>query len=199
MGYNKKAYFIFWFKILLLAIKYKIPLFKNYQKDAFRRDAAIAFIQMFNGRTSEELQDFFDRCISDISKDLNPLIVSEVKKAQRNNFCTVILSGCLTNVLIGVAENLEMDIVIGTDLLINNTQKLKFYRKDFDITVGKRKTERLLEMMEDKDIDWENSIAYGDSSYDENILKIVGKPVAVNPDSGLKSIAEKNGWTIING
>jgi len=199
MGYNRKAYIVFWTKILCKAFKYKLPFIKSYQKDAFRRDAAILFIQMFNGKSSEELQDFFNLCITDIMRDLNPLIVKEVNNAQKNGYSTVLLSGCLTDILVGVGNNLEMDVIIGTDLPINNTNSIKFYNKEFDIIMGKRKTEKLLEIMEDKNIDWENSIAYGDSSYDENVLRLVGKPIAVNPDKGLKTIAELNGWAIING
>ncbi len=197
MGYSKRVYVAFWIKIIWTAIKYKIPFTKNYTKREFRKDAAISFIQMFNGKTDEELEDFFNQCVTYIVKDLNPLVIEELNKAQVEGYCTILLSGCLKNVLTGVAKNLNMDIVIGTEMEINKSGKNKFRHKDFDIIMGNRKTEKLLEEMGNRSIDWENSIAYGDSSYDESILRLVGKPIAVNPDYELLAIAEKNGWTIL--
>jgi HAD superfamily hydrolase (TIGR01490 family) len=38
--------------------------------------------------------------------------------------------------------------------------------------------------------------AYGDSAPDEWMLASVGKPVAVNPDSGLRDTARRRGWEI---
>lgn len=197
MGYNKIVYIIFWIKILWIAFKYKLPLIKNYTKKEFRKDAAISFIQMFNGKTDDELEEFFSQCVTYIMKDLNPSVIEELKKAQEEGYYTVLLSGCLKDVLTGVAKNLNIDNVIGTEIKISNTEKNKFKHKDFDIIMGSRKSEKLLEVIGNRDIDWKNSVAYGDSSYDENILRLVGKPVAVNPDAELKTIAEKNGWTIL--
>ena len=38
--------------------------------------------------------------------------------------------------------------------------------------------------------------AYGDSAQDQWMLASVGKPVAVNPDSGLRQAGRRQGWTI---
>jgi len=40
--------------------------------------------------------------------------------------------------------------------------------------------------------------AYGDSALDEWMLASVGKPVAVNPDSGLRDTARQRSWEIVN-
>lgn len=40
--------------------------------------------------------------------------------------------------------------------------------------------------------------AYGDGALDEWMLASVGKPVAVNPDSGLRRTARRQGWEIVN-
>ena len=39
--------------------------------------------------------------------------------------------------------------------------------------------------------------AYGDSVHDQWMLASVGKPVAVNPDSGLRITARRRGWEIV--
>ena len=40
--------------------------------------------------------------------------------------------------------------------------------------------------------------AYGDGALDEWMLASVGKPVAVNPDSGLRRTAQRQRWEIVN-
>lgn len=39
--------------------------------------------------------------------------------------------------------------------------------------------------------------AYGDSAQDKAMLASVGKPVAVNPDSSLRIVAERRGWKMV--
>lgn len=40
--------------------------------------------------------------------------------------------------------------------------------------------------------------AYGDGALDEWMLASVGKPVAVNPEPGLRAAAKRRGWEIVN-
>lgn len=40
--------------------------------------------------------------------------------------------------------------------------------------------------------------AYGDSAADEWMLASVGRPVAVNPEAGLRAAAKRRGWEIVN-
>ena len=52
------------------------------------------------------------------------------------------------------------------------------------------------ELAEREGIDLAHSTAYSDSHTDLPFLEVVGKPVAVNPDRKLRSIAEERGWPI---
>jgi HAD superfamily hydrolase (TIGR01490 family) len=40
--------------------------------------------------------------------------------------------------------------------------------------------------------------AYGDHALDRSMLEAVGNPIAINPTSGLRRIAQQNGWHVIN-
>ena len=46
------------------------------------------------------------------------------------------------------------------------------------------------------DVNLEGSFAYADSVADLSLLELVGHPVAVYPEPGLRSIAEERGWCI---
>lgn len=45
--------------------------------------------------------------------------------------------------------------------------------------------------------DLESSWAYSDSITDEPLLRVVGNPVAVNPDKALVRVARDEGWTVL--
>lgn len=61
---------------------------------------------------------------------------------------------------------------------------------------GLAKAEAIRAIAAREGLDLERSSAYSDSSNDIPMLSIVGKPVAVNPDSALRAHARENGWTV---
>ena len=55
--------------------------------------------------------------------------------------------------------------------------------------------------MKNKNLEWKsfkNSYFYSDSINDLPLLELVNKPIAVNPDQKLKSIAKKRNWHILD-
>jgi phosphoserine phosphatase len=69
-------------------------------------------------------------------------------------------------------------------------------RRPMDIGTGIDKVRRIREEFGGK-VDYEASCAYADSISDMSILEIVGHPVAVVPDAGLKEIAAERNWRVI--
>jgi HAD superfamily hydrolase (TIGR01490 family) len=47
------------------------------------------------------------------------------------------------------------------------------------------------------DVDWAASYAYGDSFSDRHFMSLVGHPVAVHPDPGLRSMAMARNWELV--
>ncbi|WP_180270810.1 HAD family hydrolase [Sporanaerobium hydrogeniformans] len=197
LGYSKARYAIFLCKTLRAIAKYKLPFDKKYGKEQFRREATVYFIQLFNKQKPTVVVEFFHQVIPQMIKDLNPMVVEEVRQAKARGEKCVLLSGCYTDILKGIAEVLGIDYVIGTDIEWENISNGKRVIKDLDISTGPKKVERLLESMKDKEIDWNSSRAYGDSEYDRYILEIVGNPIAVNPDELLRKLAEEKRWEIL--
>lgn len=196
MGYDKKAYRKLIVELIKIWIKYKGPLYPSYGKEEFRAEATTLFIKMFNGKSYRHLEEYFRLCVPYIMKELNETIVKEIEKAKSEGKYTILLSGCFSEVLEGIKDKLQIDMVIGTDLKehiengILNVDTLK-------VTTGERKVEKLLEYFKDEEINWNESIAYGDSLYDEGVLVMVGNPIAVTPDAGLKKIALDRSWLIL--
>jgi phosphoserine phosphatase len=62
---------------------------------------------------------------------------------------------------------------------------------------GAGKAEAIQRLAEREGLDLEHSYAYSDSASDLPMLRLVGHPVAVNPDSTLAGTARGEGWEIL--
>jgi HAD superfamily hydrolase (TIGR01490 family) len=70
-------------------------------------------------------------------------------------------------------------------------------RPDGPFTYREGKAVAMRELAAREDIDLAESYAYSDSESDLPMLRCVGNPVAVNPDSTLTKIAREEGWDVI--
>jgi HAD superfamily hydrolase (TIGR01490 family) len=71
-------------------------------------------------------------------------------------------------------------------------------RPDGPFTYREGKAEAIREMAEWEGIDLAESYAYSDSESDLPMLRLVGNPVAVNPDTALLRVAREEGWRVIH-
>ena len=70
-------------------------------------------------------------------------------------------------------------------------------RPDGPFTYREGKAEAIRELAAEKGIDLAESYAYSDSESDLPMMRAVGHPVAVNPDSTLGRVARDEGWRIM--
>ena len=70
-------------------------------------------------------------------------------------------------------------------------------REGGPFTYREGKAQAIRELAEREDIDLSESYAYTDSESDLPMLRLVGHPVAVNPDAELRAIARAEGWQIL--
>ena len=70
-------------------------------------------------------------------------------------------------------------------------------RPDGPFTYREGKAEAITEVAAREGIDLAESYAYSDSESDLPMLRAVGHPVAVNPDSALARVAREEGWEIM--
>src|SRR5213083_2801776 len=74
-----------------------------------------------------------------------------------------------------------------------------FTGRDADIfTYREGKAQRIVALAEREDVDLAASYAYSDSESDLPMLRLVGHPVAVNPDSELARVAAQEDWEVIH-
>ena len=107
----------------------------------------------------------------------------------------IIISSSGTDVVEPIGERLGADIAIGTQVAIEDghyTGEILFY------AYGEGKADAMRALAAEHGYDLAESFAYTDSHTDLPMLELVGNPVAVNPDSGLRSIAIERDWAIMD-
>jgi HAD superfamily hydrolase (TIGR01490 family) len=64
-------------------------------------------------------------------------------------------------------------------------------------TYREGKAQAIAELAQREDFDLQKSYAYSDSESDLPMLRLVGNPVAVNPDTTLTRVAKAEGWEVL--
>lgn len=193
-GYSKRKLFAVFFSVSRLFISYKAS-FSSGGREYLIPEVMRRFTALFAGMSREEVEGFFRRCAQVIIKQLNGAVIDEIIKAKGEGYRTVLLSGCYSYLLGLIAKSLMIDDVIGTEM--NYRDGYVDLSRPLRVVYGKEKEARIKEIYSVGNIDWEGSAAFADSFTDLSILKMVGKPVAVDPDGELKKVAESMRWRII--
>jgi len=117
-----------------------------------------------------------------------------VKKHMEKGHRVVIISAATMYQINPVAQNLGITEVYGTRMEVKNG---KFTGRISEMCWGEGKARAARTFAKANDIDLSKSYFYSDSFDDYPLFKIVGKPVATNPDNRLSQVAFENDWPIL--
>jgi HAD superfamily hydrolase (TIGR01490 family) len=145
-------------------------------------------------KTINELSSEISRKI--LIPSVFPQAVSEIKMHAGNHIRTVILSSTPASVCRVMAEWLNMDDFISSELEVINGHLTG--RSVRPLCFGEEKAVRIREYCEKNNTDPGECWYYGDAFADFPALSIVGHPVCVNPDRKLLRKAREKGWQICN-
>jgi HAD superfamily hydrolase (TIGR01490 family) len=120
---------------------------------------------------------------------------SEIKYHKDRNAKVVLLSSALTPICRDMAENLEFNDILCSDLEAKNGYLTG--HPVGHLCFGEEKEVRLKEYCEINNSSASDAWYYGDSISDLAALISVGNPVCVNPDKKLKKEARMRNWKIL--
>ncbi len=116
-------------------------------------------------------------------------LVNELKK---QGYYLIAISGSQTELLEPFAEHYGFDHWVGQHYERGTEYFTGHVRKTY-----KGKDKFLRKIIDDKKLSIKESVGVGDSSGDIEMLQMVDRPIAFNPESNLFKVAEKNGWNIV--
>jgi HAD superfamily hydrolase (TIGR01490 family) len=121
---------------------------------------------------------------------------NEIRMHKDKNAAIILLSSALLPVCRKVADYLDLDDVICTELEVDGSCFTGL--TSGKICFGNEKLIRLKKYCEKINSKISDAWYYGDSISDLPVLSIVGNPVCINPDRQLRKRAKEKKWLIFN-
>lgn len=187
---NPKSYRRIWGQILFRYVLYKLKIF-GWDKRRFNPYAMKKTGELFLSVSKDRVHSFIDKLYLELQNHLSFTIKDQVKKDKENGYMTILLSGNLDMILNPFKKD-GFDFIIGSIAQRDNQLLAK---EDIHILIEDKKKEMIISRFPDANL--EESRAYADSGYDLPVLKMVGHPFVINPDTELKQYAIKHDWPIL--
>lgn len=153
---------------------------------------------IFKGASSEDVLGMFHWVTENyMVKSLRSDVVDILEWHKQSGRIVAIVSATSTALLETVGQTLGVSNVVGTKLeVVDGTYTGKVIKP---VCFGQNKARLLKQFISENGlkIDCSSSFAYADSIFDVPLLKLVGNPVAIYPDKGLRQFAEHNNWQIL--
>ena len=136
-------------------------------------------------------QDVFDEYLA---TTIYPESRELVKKHLEKGHKVVIVSAATSYQIAPIANELGITDLYSTRMEVRNG---KFTGRVAEMCWGEGKSRAARTFAKKNNIDLSKSFFYSDSFEDYPLFKIVGRPVATNPDNTLSQIAFENNWPIL--
>jgi len=157
------------------------------------------YYQCFSGQPILYLQSvgdlWFEEMITSESYQLN--VVEELNQHKSNGAIIVLVSGSFTACLKSLAQVLNVDFTLCTELeTVDGRCTGRLAHKPI---IGLGKCEAINGLISGKDsVMLDKCFAYGDHGSDVHMLSMVGNSAVIAGDKWLEKVAEQNGWRIIS-
>lgn len=117
-----------------------------------------------------------------------------IKKLKADGFFLVAISGSPSYIVGAYAKTIGFNLFFGTELEIVNG---KFTGKVANLDSAYNKAGIVKDLAKKYNADLKKSIAVGDTEGDVVMLKLVGKPIAFNPNMELARVAKQHHWPVV--
>ena len=131
-----------------------------------------------------------------VSKNWRQDVCQVLHQHNEQGDVVLLVSGTPVPLLARLAQDLDVDHVVGTELEIKDG--VFTGHNSSPACIGQSKVSLTQEYLEniDLEINCEASFAYADTLSDAQLLSMVGNPVATYPDTSLRQLAIESGWKI---
>lgn len=176
------------FKILSLQLRYDLHLIDGTETLKRR-----ILSELFAGESVEPCLDIYKKLFhAKLSRAFFPDMLAQIDKHRQAGDKIVIVSATIDFIALQAADYLKADECYATTLEIRQGQFSGEVRGP--IPFGKAKARIVQDYAHRNSIQLGRCHAYGDHWEDRHMLKVVGNPVAINPDAKLRRHARQQNW-----
>jgi HAD superfamily hydrolase (TIGR01490 family) len=159
------------------------------------RSAAEDGLRVLEGHTPGDLRALVADAMEPV---LRPLVYAEplrlVEQHRAAGDRVYIVSATLQEIVQAIADDLGFDGALGTACEVRDG---RYTGRAARALHAENKAAVVRELAVEEGLDLADCTAYSDSHTDVPFLEAVGRPVAVNPDRRLRTIAVERGWPIL--
>jgi HAD superfamily hydrolase (TIGR01490 family) len=163
------------------------------ERSAAVRDRILAAVA---GRPAAEVVALSGSFIPGLVDSITPALRTVLGEHAAAGRDRVVLSASPTEIVSRLADQAGLELGAGTTSEIDADGRYTG-RLDGPFCYKEGKAEVLRAIAAERGYDLAASYAYSDSLSDLPMLEAVGHPVAVNPEPGLREVAEQRGWPIV--
>lgn len=159
----------------------------------FKNRWILGFLQLFQGYSEAEFREMTEWAVeNELWPQRRQTVIDEIGQHQRLGRRVMVVTGLFEPYVASMIDRLPEVEAIGTPMIFEDG--LVTGRLAMPFNVGPRKAEALAPFTQDGKI----YSAYGDTGSDRYMLEMSRHPVAVHPDETLRSLAESEGWRIVD-
>lgn len=159
----------------------------------FKNRWILGFLQLFQGYSEAEFREMTEWAVeNELWPQRRQTVIDEIGQHQRLGRRVMVVTGLFEPYVASMIDRLPEVEAIGTPMIFEDG--LVTGRLAMPFNVGPRKAEALAPFTQDGKI----YSAYGDTGSDRYMLEMSRHPVAVHPDETLRSLAESEGWHIVD-
>ena len=177
---------------------YVLGKLKLVSDERLRRVAIAGLAGVLKGWTLDEANAAFDWIIHDyILPAARAVVMQRFQEHRAQGYAVLLVSGMPLPCLERLGEVLGTTGVVGTGIEVKDGHYTG--RSILPVVVGVDKANGTRAFFDARAtvIDWQASVAYGDSIHDKSIFDLVGHPVAVYPDAELRELARTRKWEVV--
>lgn len=177
----------------LLAIPYH---YLRYRGGNVNLDQVAAHLTRLEGRPRHELETLAASCFErHVRDDIMPEATETILAHARAGDVVVFATSSLRLIVKPLADHFDVSYVLATELGFEAGAATG--RLATPPCYGEEKRDRVIALASALRIELAQTTFYSDSHADLPLLRVVGSPVAVNPDAKLKQEARARGWEIV--
>ncbi len=169
---------------------YKLGLFKA--TEASRRRGALVLKGLETGEVDRLMARFVEE---ELGPRMFPPAIAALQEHQNEGDEVIVLSAALEPLVRALCSRMAVGSWLGASC---ETRDGRYTGQMLGpIPYGKEKARLAVQLMAEREADPADCWAYADHDTDVPLLETVGHPVAVRPRSGLRAVAEREGWPIL--
>ncbi len=179
--------------------KYYLPWFHRTgtgEYDLYKNEIIRLFTKYIKGKRKTEIDAVAQEIIASQKNKVYRFTRDLIRRLKKEDYYLIAVSGSLDDMVRMFCAQFDFDVSFGSH---TEVKKGIFTGKSIDFTSLYNKDRILNTFIKEHDmlVDWEHSIGVGDTEGDIRFLKMVGRPIAFNPNKALARHAKKKKWTII--